>query len=542
MSQRFGEVELTLRGHIEHLLARSIDDGSPQWPGDVFGACMSALLVSGSYCEALSSWPPESSSGGIQEWGERAREIGDKWRADWRNPPSEVALLWKSLVNASTVTLTDLRKDTEIAQILLELCAIADEACAGVGVPPEQSTAEDMFYFFADSLLSNEAEGASLCCEVDKSKLRVLPKMRTPQSGLTIRSLSHNLCLIMTNEMKPRWITRIYSRHETKHKGRLNLLVVPWPRQTRPDQFFETKALQQEMRNMPKDFGFFSFRQDEGEEVVEVVKSLLTAAKSKVERIDGVVFPEAALTPKQHWAVRREVLAAGAFLIAGGGVPSLPAYRSGENLVHIDVPGLSAQFQHKHHRWKLDGGQIAQYGLQSQLDVKQSWWEHINVGSRELIFVSYSEWLVFAVLICEDLARPDPVGDLVRAVGPNLVIALLMDGPQTKNRWGCQYASVLAEDPGSSVLTVTSAGMCSLSKPRHGEPDRSGCVALWRQAKESTPVPRPSIPMEIDISSGAKGIVLCLSNQYFKEWTADGRGDSEATGYPLLSCEPVMVP
>jgi len=35
-------------------------------------------------------------------------------------------------------------------------------------------------------------------------------------------------------------------------------------------------------------------------------------------------------------------------------------------------------------------------------------------------------------LVCEDLARPDPVANIVRAVGPNLVIALLMDGPQTK--------------------------------------------------------------------------------------------------------------
>jgi hypothetical protein len=30
-------------------------------------------------------------------------------------------------------------------------------------------------------------------------------------------------------------------------------------------------------------------------------------------------------------------------------------------------------------------------------------------------------------LICEDLARPDPVAEIVRTVGPNLVIALLME-------------------------------------------------------------------------------------------------------------------
>jgi hypothetical protein len=30
----------------------------------------------------------------------------------------------------------------------------------------------------------------------------------------------------------------------------------------------------------------------------------------------------------------------------------------------------------------------------------------------------------WSVLICEDLARQDPAADLIRAVGPNLLIAL----------------------------------------------------------------------------------------------------------------------
>jgi hypothetical protein len=47
----------------------------------------------------------------------------------------------------------------------------------------------------------------------------------------------------------------------------------------------------------------------------------------------------------------------------------------------------------------------------------------------------------------------------MNAIGPNLVIALLMDGPQLENRWPARYATVLAEDPGSAVLTVTSLGM-----------------------------------------------------------------------------------
>ena len=48
----------------------------------------------------------------------------------------------------------------------------------------------------------------------------------------------------------------------------------------------------------------------------------------------------------------------------------------------------------------------------------------------------------WAVLICEDLARQEPAAELIRAVGSNLVIALLMDGPQLNNRWPARYAAV----------------------------------------------------------------------------------------------------
>jgi hypothetical protein len=114
--------------------------------------------------------------------------------------------------------------------------------------------------------------------------------------------------------------------------------------------------------------------------------------------------------------------------------------------------------QAKHHRWKLDRSQIEQYEL-TRLDTCKSWWEHIDLSSREFMFCSLGKGRVISVLVCEDLARPDPVGDLIRAVAPNLVIALLMDGPQLKTRWPARYAASLASDPGSSVLSVTSIGM-----------------------------------------------------------------------------------
>src|SRR6185436_17599598 len=107
----------------------------------------------------------------------------------------------------------------------------------------------------------------------------------------------------------------------------------------------------------------------------------------------------------------------------------------------------------------LDAGQIATYQLGGFLSGSRSWWESIPIPRRRLSFLTSNAWLTLAPLICEDLARLDPVSDLIRGVGPTLLVALLLDGPQLQNRWPARYAGVLAEDPGTSVLTVTALGM-----------------------------------------------------------------------------------
>jgi hypothetical protein len=136
--------------------------------------------------------------------------------------------------------------------------------------------------------------------------------------------------------------------------------------------------------------------------------------------------------------------------------------------VRLSFPSLKDVSQRKHHPWKLDEGQVIQYGLGGVLSPYREWWEYIDCTDRCLNFISMSEDLVMCALVCEDLARPDPVANIVRSVGPNLVIALLMDGPQTKERWAARYATVLADDPGCSVLSLTSFGMARLSRPPDG--------------------------------------------------------------------------
>jgi hypothetical protein len=194
--------------------------------------------------------------------------------------------------------------------------------------------------------------------------------------------------------------------------------------------------------------------------------------------------------------------------------------------VGLSFPPLSDVFQSKHHPWKLDESQVIQYGLGGVLSPYREWWEHIDCSGRRLHFISISENLVLCALVCEDLARPDPVANIVRAVGPNLVIALLMDGPQTKERWAARYATVLADDPGSSVLALTSLGMAQLSRPQTG-PSRFRVVALWKD--------RFNGATEIELPPGNDAIAISLSTRYREEFTADGRGDGGTAAFPILS-------
>jgi hypothetical protein len=194
--------------------------------------------------------------------------------------------------------------------------------------------------------------------------------------------------------------------------------------------------------------------------------------------------------------------------------------------VRLSFPSLPDVVQKKHHPWKLDENQVIQYGLGGVLSPYREWWEYVDCTDRHLSFISVSEDLVMCALVCEDLARPDPVANIVRAVGPNLVIALLMDGPQTKERWAARYATVLADDPGCSVLSLTSLGMAQLSRPKT-PPSRSRIVALWKD--------RFNGATEIELPPGADAIAVSLSTRHDEEFTADGRGDGGTAVFPILS-------
>jgi hypothetical protein len=275
--------------------------------------------------------------------------------------------------------------------------------------------------------------------------------------------------------------------------------------------------------------GFFQFAPSRSFNPRSVVP-LIEATRSWVDRIDAVVLPEAALTGAEVQALaevlrERQVR----FLIAGVREPAPPG-GFGQNFAYLgQVPGTPGSpmhewQQHKHHRWQLDAGQVRQYDLGSVLDPTRRWWEAIRIRRRELTFILANDWLTICPLICEDLARPDPVADVIRAVGPTLVVALLLDGPQLARRWAGRHASGLSDDPGCSILTLTSLGMALRSRPSGAPPCRK--IALWKERKGSV--------QEIELAEGANAVLLTCWRESRAAATADGRLEPGRTSDLIL--------
>lgn len=510
------ETRLTVGRVVDLITVASIDE-SPQWPPDAFGVAAYLLKHSGAYIEVVNKWPPKPHNT-IEEWEEHVINLAAIWRHNWiasKAWPGDIADWWNVVVNRSNTKVMEIRKDRPLVEALVGIVATADQACFGMGVYFGRTEPLDTVVSRWRYLL----ERGSLCSRLDPSVVVVLPKLHNPLNGMTLRSLTHNLALWDRPEVTPIW--RQLDRPNLEFG--MNLLILPWPLKIDPKSFRDAGACDE---NMPRQFGFFTYEMPREPLDANLVQRLVEEAKDRVGSIDAVVFPELSMSPDDFQSVRSSL---NETLIVAGVGKSAPSGSLGINSVMIGLETDEAVHEHlqaKHHRWRLDASQMQQYGIGSSLDAhKGSWWEAISIPPRSCAFFSVNPWLTFCVLLCEDLARQDPVASLVRTVGPNLLIALLMDGAQIPERWSARYATVLADDPRCSVLTLTSVGLVDLSLAQGFHGPRS--IGLWKDALSGKPT-------EIPLAPDAKGVVLSLNREWAEEWSADGRSDAERTGYLRL--------
>jgi hypothetical protein len=177
--------------------------------------------------------------------------------------------------------------------------------------------------------------------------------------------------------------------------------------------------------------------------------------------------------------------------------------------------------QTKHHRWKLTRNQLIQYELSGRFSTERSWFEHVDIEQRRLSFFVPNAWLALCPLICEDLAQLEPVSEIIRSLGPTLLIALLMDGPQIKERWPARYASIFADDPGTAVMTMTSLGMVDRSIGLDNAQNVQTSFALWKDQVKGW----KNVDLGPPGTRKKSTAIISISASFTEEFTADGRSD-----------------
>jgi hypothetical protein len=512
----------------------------PVWPPDVFAVTATIAHLSGCYAEpglVLSRTASERKK--KQKRAEFATRIGRVWSDSSNYELPEIQKLWEVLIaHTDELLCVGAGKGNVWKRAALQLLAIADEACAGVGYEPTKKSVNQTVSEFIWEQIRSFRPGKRCPLELPNSLAHlvpadiccVLPKAMTPEVGCTLRSLSHHLALLPgLGVVRTEWYVgdspgRIGREAVTERKPiskPLNLLLVPFPFVVHASDFEEARAPE------PGVDGYFRLKQGwlkDGRrkltpsQIATFVTSLIRSAQKDIDQVHGVIFPEAAFDERLASGVAKLLLRRLKkleFVICGALTTDGSATRNEAIIFRLVQGDFIAFRQSKHHRWRLDGRQILQYHLGGSLDPKVNWWEQIDVHNRTLQFSVDSHEAVIAALVCEDLARHEPVLSVVSAIGPSLVVALLMDGPQLEARWSARYATVLAEDPGSSILTLTCAGMIRRSR-RPGSPHTS-VVGLWKD--------REGRAQELNLDDGYHALVLCLSSKSIEQRTLDSRSD-----------------
>jgi hypothetical protein len=519
------------------------------WPPDLFAAVATITERSGLYAEAsfMAYWTdtfvlsPKSIAG--------TRKTGKEW-AESASPPKAVGTLWSQLVSRHGNAAINDTNPQSLAwkKIVFQLLTIADEACAGIGFTPAGSSASrrrrrlvtSIQYLVAKDYLAWERKRRSrpvttmmggdllpylphsLRVRVPPGIACVQPKTSTPVVGCTLRSLTHNLALLPSiANVSTHWLLADKDRQELEA---FNLLIVPFPFHIPGKSFTEFPGA---FPGGPNERAFTLnpeawMGSATARDFADFLLGLIDEAQPELEPVHAVVLPETALHHKfandvaSLLAKRKSLDLFITGVVAGS---KLEPRNAAAIYRFFDGEVITASFQSKHHRWLLSGDQVRRYQLGHVLDPNRKWWEKIDVGYRHCYVTLFRPQAALSVLVCEDLARYDPVLTVMNAIGPNLVVALLMDGPQLEHRWPGRYATVLADDPGSAVLTVTSLGMVLRSSMPGDVESRE--IALWKQPNGQA--------RALKLPKGDHALLVALTSRLVEQFTLDGRGDGGST-------------
>ncbi len=567
---------LTILAIIERLFPEGTNKGRPKdiskfptWPPDAFALAATVARLSGCYSRPRYTKVIDASFFSEKKLKD-IRNAALKWRKTFSDKKGfkHIQSLWDVLISTKDSLHANDPKCVDWWDAVMELLVIADEASDGIG-----------FFTTYDGFLARFTRDAhfemiqrkkwnvtseklpyihhSNCMMVPPSEACVHPKSRTPQSGCTLRSFSHHLALLPPiGDVDSSWSLGCDGSlktgtdddpHQLERKP-LNILLVPFPyhfdgKNVVPGKEFFAHQKASPRNTRQRQWRFFDLNQswlvdEKGKPIrvktlVDYLKKLIEQAKQEVNKVDGIIFPELSLNDKLVKGIARKLAEETEveLFVAGFLDQRSPIAR---NMVHGSIIQRNPESkepsvrhiweQSKHHRWMLERNQIERYHLGERLHPDYCWWENINIERRECGFWVLRGFISLVTLVCEDLARIDPVQFVIRAIGPTLVIALLLDGPQLPFRWSARYSTVLADDPGCAVLTLTSLGMIRRQHDyEHGneEKEDSRKIALWKGAEGKT--------REIILLPEHHGVLLTLSPTYSTNYTLDGRSDRGAT-------------
>ena len=380
------------------------------WPPDAFAIAASLLKRSGAYREVANTWPPAEYTD-TTAWQQAIEKIADEWRnscdANSATMPAQVKTWWKVVLTHLSIPVAKICDTRDLFIALVGIVAACDAACAGFGFRSSGAMSEK-----EGRANANLSIDKTLCESIHSSRCAVLPKAHNPFTGMTLRSLTHNIALWDRPEVVGSWENIRLDIPDRE----MNLLLVPWPMTIDPAAFHP--AADCHNLRLPDRVGLFDYDIPFSDSDIDKIENLLRAAQKAVGDIHGVVLPELAMTPEQFSKLRVRIQDNFKVPLIVSGVGGANSDRLGANNVAISVHAELDEpyLQSKHHRWRIDEQQANSYAL-SKLPPRKdngAWWEGIQIENRSCIFFNANDWLTFCVLICEDLARQDPVSELVR--------------------------------------------------------------------------------------------------------------------------------